>query len=59
VATGAHAFAVIWDELPRYRRLARLLRSLRLLPVLERLYGRFGPLAVPAALRGGRLRHAG
>lgn len=41
VATGVHAFAVIWDELPRYRTLARLLRSLRLLPVLERLYGRF------------------
>ena len=41
VATGVQAFAVIWDELPRYRRLARALRSLRLSPVLERLYGRF------------------
>ena len=41
VATGVHAFTVIWDELPRYHRLARLVRRLRLLPLLERFYSRF------------------
>lgn len=37
--TGVAAFAVIWDRLPRYRWLARLVRALRLGPVLELGYG--------------------
>jgi predicted DCC family thiol-disulfide oxidoreductase YuxK len=68
VATGVHAFAVIWDELPRYQALARLVRSLRLLPVLERLYSRFarwrfrqrcaeGACRLPAGVATGDRRH--
>lgn len=41
LVTGAYAFAVVWAQLPYYRRLARLLESLGLLPLLERLYSRF------------------
>ena len=41
LATGASAFAVVWSELPYYRWLARLVYGLGLLPLLERLYGRF------------------
>ncbi len=38
---GAWAFAAVWDALPRYRYLAKLLRSLRILPVLDRIYEPF------------------
>ena len=37
--TGAAAFAVLWSQLPAYVWLARLLRSLHLLPLMERAYG--------------------
>lgn len=36
--TGAAAFIALWSALPYYRWLAGLLRSLRLVPLLERLY---------------------
>jgi predicted DCC family thiol-disulfide oxidoreductase YuxK len=36
--TGAWGFAEIWARLPRYRWLARLVRGLHLLPVLDGLY---------------------
>ena len=38
VLSGAWAFAAVWDELPYYRWLARLLRALRLLPVINLAY---------------------
>jgi len=41
VHTGARAFIALWAELPRYRRLARFCRTLRLAPVLEACYRRF------------------
>jgi predicted DCC family thiol-disulfide oxidoreductase YuxK len=36
--TGAAAFVTLWSALPYYRWLARLVRSLGLVPLLERLY---------------------
>lgn len=39
--TGVPAFTVIWDRLPYYRRLASLVRGLRLVPLLEAAYVRF------------------
>lgn len=39
--TGAYAFAAMWDQLPYYRSLARGLRSLHVLPLLEAAYGYF------------------
>ena len=36
--TGAFGFAELWSHLPAYRWLARTLRSLRLLPLLDRAY---------------------
>ena len=39
--TGAFGFAELWFHLPAYRWLARTLRSLRLLPLLDRVYVRF------------------
>ena len=39
--TGSFGFAELWSHLPAYRWLARTLRSLRLLPVLDRVYARF------------------
>jgi predicted DCC family thiol-disulfide oxidoreductase YuxK len=41
VHVGAPAFAVVWDALPYYRWLARLVRGLRLLPLLDWAYTRF------------------
>jgi predicted DCC family thiol-disulfide oxidoreductase YuxK len=41
LVSGAWAFAAVWDELPYYRWLARLVRALRLLPVLDFAYRRF------------------
>ncbi len=41
VQTGVWAFAAVWDALPYYRWLARILRALRLLPVLDLAYTRF------------------
>lgn len=41
LATGAYAFAVIWSELPYYRRLAGILYKLRLLPWLDKAYAKF------------------
>ncbi len=38
VLSGAWAFAAVWDELPYYRWLARLLRALHLLPVANLAY---------------------
>ena len=38
VRTGVAAFLCIWDELPGYRRLATLVRILRLQGILERAY---------------------
>ncbi len=39
--TGAWGFAELWSHLPAYRWLARTLRALRLLPLLDRVYTRF------------------
>lgn len=39
--TGAHGFMILWDQLPYYRHLARLVRVLRLVPGAERVYVRF------------------
>jgi predicted DCC family thiol-disulfide oxidoreductase YuxK len=39
--TGAAAFVALWRVLPYYRRLAGLLRSLRLVPLLEYVYEPF------------------
>lgn len=39
--TGVPAFTVLWDRLPYYRRLASLVRGLRLTPLLEAAYVRF------------------
>ena len=36
--TGADAFVTLWSVLPYYRWLARLTRSLGLIPFLERMY---------------------
>ncbi len=41
LVSGAWAFATIWAELPYYRWLARLLRALHLLPLLDLAYRRF------------------
>ncbi len=41
VQTGVWAFAAVWDALPYYRWLARMLRTLRLLSVLDLAYTRF------------------
>ena len=39
--TGAWGFAELWSHLPAYRWLAKTIRSLRLLPALDRIYTRF------------------
>lgn len=39
--TGAAAFVALWSALPYYRWLARLIRFLRLIPVLEFFYTPF------------------
>jgi predicted DCC family thiol-disulfide oxidoreductase YuxK len=41
LVSGAWAFAAVWDELPYYRWLGRLVRTLRLLPLLDLAYRRF------------------
>lgn len=41
VVQGAWAFAAIWEALPHYRYLAKLVRTLRLLPLLDRIYRPF------------------
>jgi predicted DCC family thiol-disulfide oxidoreductase YuxK len=38
---GAHGFAELWSHLRGYRQLSRLLRTLGLVPLLDRLYIRF------------------
>ena len=38
---GAWGFVELWSHLPAYRWLARLLRTLRLVPVMDRMYNRF------------------
>lgn len=39
--TGAWGFAELWSHLPAYKWLARTLRALHLLPMLDRIYTRF------------------
>lgn len=39
--TGAYAFAELWSHLPRYRWLSYLIRKIRLLTILDRVYSRF------------------
>lgn len=39
--TGAWGFVELWSHLPVYRWLARLLRALRLVPLLDRAYSHF------------------
>ncbi len=41
IQTGVWAFAAVWDALPYYRWLARILRALRLLPALDVAYTQF------------------
>ncbi len=41
LVSGAWAFAAVWEELPHYRWLSRLLRGLRLLPLVDIAYRRF------------------
>ena len=38
--TGAYGFAELWKKLPFYRRLAQLVKTLRLLPLLDYFYTR-------------------
>jgi predicted DCC family thiol-disulfide oxidoreductase YuxK len=63
--TGVAAFAAVWDALPGYRHLARLVRALGLVPALDWAYARFarrrsarrcaeGFCAAPGAGRSGR-----
>jgi predicted DCC family thiol-disulfide oxidoreductase YuxK len=40
-AVGAYGFVTLWDNLPYYRHLARVVRSLRLSKLLDRVYRRF------------------
>lgn len=39
--TGAAAFVALWSGLPYYRRLAGIVRRLRLIPLLDRVYEPF------------------
>ena len=39
--TGVYAFLAIWAELPYYRTLAKVVRTARLAPIIERGYQRF------------------
>jgi len=39
--SGAWAFATIWADLPYYRHLARFVRTLRLLPLIDFAYRQF------------------
>jgi predicted DCC family thiol-disulfide oxidoreductase YuxK len=39
--TGAAAFVALWSGLPYYRRLASVVRSLRLVPLLDLIYQPF------------------
>ncbi|WP_415896755.1 thiol-disulfide oxidoreductase DCC family protein [Neptuniibacter sp. QD57_21] len=39
--TGVASFLLIWENLPRYKRIAGLLRALKLEPLLEFFYSRF------------------
>ncbi len=41
IQTGAWAFAAVWDELPFYRWLSRVVRALYLLPAMEAAYTLF------------------
>ena len=41
LVSGAWAFAAVWDELPHYHWLARLVRTLHLLPLIDVAYRRF------------------
>lgn len=41
LVSGAWAFAAIWAQLPYYRHLARLVRGLRLLPLIDWGYRHF------------------
>ena len=49
--TGAWGFAELWSHLPAYRWLARILRALRLLPLLDRVYARFARWRIRGACR--------
>lgn len=39
--SGAYGFAAMWEELPRYHWLARVLRRARMLPALDIIYKPF------------------
>ncbi|WP_415888953.1 thiol-disulfide oxidoreductase DCC family protein [Neptuniibacter sp. SY11_33] len=41
INTGVASFLLIWENLPRYKKIARLLRALKLEPLLEFIYTRF------------------
>ena len=41
VQKGVAAFAAVWEELPGYRWLARAVRALHLIPMLDRVYAPF------------------
>ena len=41
LVSGVPAFAAVWDGLPGYRYLARVIRALGLVGPLDRVYGRF------------------
>jgi predicted DCC family thiol-disulfide oxidoreductase YuxK len=51
--TGAWGFAELWAQLPAYRWLAGTLRGLRLLPLLDLLYGRFARWRLQRRCDGG------
>jgi predicted DCC family thiol-disulfide oxidoreductase YuxK len=51
--TGAWGFAELWSHLPAYRWLARTLRALHLLPLLDRAYGRFARWRLQGRCRSG------
>ena len=51
--TGAWAFAAVWDELPGYHWIARVLRGLHLIPVIDFVYRGFAPWRLRRRCRSG------
>jgi predicted DCC family thiol-disulfide oxidoreductase YuxK len=51
--SGAWAFATIWADLPYYRHLARMVRALRLLPLIDFAYRQFAKRRYRARCKDG------
>jgi predicted DCC family thiol-disulfide oxidoreductase YuxK len=57
LVTGAHAFAIIWSELPYYRRIGHLVKCLRILELLDRAYELFARWRFRRRLKGRATDH--